>query len=220
VGGGGLGDCCGSCVGGVGSDSLDFHERCANVKVGVELTVLRDCCAHPCKFRVCCRFSHLPLVARNALTSRYKISKGSTVRIPTAPPPQAYPRTLSVRIVSYIPSHPSNHTHHPPNLPQYSSSSPQSLQPLNLSNSLNTTKFASKNRSTHCLMHGSSYLSSLPFLMPPAGMHLRKHVSVRLWIAKFPTLVSKKQNMKEGGGRGRGVCCETYSSGSAPFVLR
>jgi hypothetical protein len=42
---------------------------------------------------------------------------------------------------------------------------------------------ASKNRSTHCLMQGSSYLSSLPFLIVPAGMHLRKHVSVREWIA-------------------------------------
>lgn len=54
---------------------------------------------------------------------------------------------------------------------------------LNLSNSLKTTMFASKKRSTHCLMQGSSYLSSFPFLIVPAGMHLRKHVSVKLWMA-------------------------------------
>jgi hypothetical protein len=54
---------------------------------------------------------------------------------------------------------------------------------LSLSNSLSTTIFASKNRSTHCFIHGSSYLSSLPFLTLPAGMHLRKQVSVRECIA-------------------------------------
>ena len=32
-------------------------------------------------------------------------------------------------------------------------------------------------------MHGSSYLSSLPALTVPAGMHLRKQVSVRECIA-------------------------------------
>lgn len=54
---------------------------------------------------------------------------------------------------------------------------------LNFSSSLRTTIFASKNLSTHCLMHGSSYLSSLPFLTLPPGMHLRKQVSVRECIA-------------------------------------
>jgi hypothetical protein len=54
---------------------------------------------------------------------------------------------------------------------------------LNLSSSLRTTMFASKNRSTHCLIQGSSYLSSLPFLTLPPGMHLRKQVSVRECIA-------------------------------------
>jgi hypothetical protein len=57
------------------------------------------------------------------------------------------------------------------------------LYPLSFSNSLMTTRFASRNRSTHCLMHGSSYLSSLPFLTVPLGIHLRKQVSVREWTA-------------------------------------
>ena len=57
------------------------------------------------------------------------------------------------------------------------------LYPLNLSNSRSTTMFASKNRSTHCLIHGSSYLSNLPFLTVPVGMHLRKHVSVKECMA-------------------------------------
>ena len=68
----------------------------------------------------------------------------------------------------------------------YTSLSPSVFSPhycLNLSNSLNTTMFASKNRSTHCLMHGSSYLSNLPALTVPVGMHLRKQVSVRECIA-------------------------------------
>jgi hypothetical protein len=63
---------------------------------------------------------------------------------------------------------------------------PQDMRPfycLSLSSSLSTTMFASKNRSTHCLMQGSSYLSSLPFLTLPPDMHLRKQVSVRECIA-------------------------------------
>lgn len=57
------------------------------------------------------------------------------------------------------------------------------IAPFSLSSSLSTTRFASKNRSTHCLMHGSSYLSNFPLLTAPLGMHFLKQVSVRLWIA-------------------------------------
>ena len=48
-------------------------------------------------------------------------------------------------------------------------------------------------------MHGSSYLSSLPFLIPPAGMHLRKHVSVRLWMAILPLSLAKAEKKRKEG---------------------
>jgi hypothetical protein len=45
--------------------------------------------------------------------------------------------------------------------------------------------FASMNRSTQFCMHGSSYLSSLPPEILEV-IHLRKHMSVREWIAAVP----------------------------------
>lgn len=56
---------------------------------------------------------------------------------------------------------------------------------LMLSSCLNTTLFASRKRSTQFCMHGSSLRSSLPEEILLV-MHLRKQMSVKVWIAVWP----------------------------------
>lgn len=126
MGGGCLGGCGRSCVGGVGYLIVwVLMSACANAKVGVRLTVLRDCCALAYPEPVVL-FALATFLSSHATPSHPDSSSPTAVPFVFLQPPkvpQAHPRTVPYCIIQPPYAHLS-YTPPSPNLLNCSSSSP------------------------------------------------------------------------------------------------